>query len=85
MQSYKEQQEEIRKSSSAIKANKQRKTTEWERLEISSRKLGYQRNILCKDGLNKGQKWYGLTEAEDIKKRWQEYTETVQKRSSRYR
>ena len=23
-----------------------------------------------------------LTEAEDIKKRWQEYTETVQKRSS---
>ena len=26
-----------------------------------------------------------LTEAEDIKKRWQEYTETVQKRSSRLR
>ena len=26
-----------------------------------------------------------LTEAEDIKKRWQEYTETVQKRSSRPR
>ena len=33
------QQEEIRKPSSAINANKQRKTTEWERLEISSRKL----------------------------------------------
>ena len=35
----KEQQEEIRKASSAINAKKQRKTTEWERLEISSRKL----------------------------------------------
>ena len=34
-------------------------TTEWERLEISSRKLGYQWNISCKDGLDKGQKWYG--------------------------
>ena len=36
-----------------------RKTTEWERLEISSRNQRYQRNISCKDGLNKGQKWYG--------------------------
>ena len=34
----KEQREEIRKPSSAINAKKQRKTTEWERLEISSRK-----------------------------------------------
>ena len=33
--------------------------TEWERLEISSRKLEIPRNILCKDGLDKGQKWYG--------------------------
>ena len=38
MQSSKEQQEEI-KPSSAINAKKQRKTTEWERLEISSRNL----------------------------------------------
>ena len=35
----------------------------------------YQGNISCKDGHNKGQKWFDLTEAEDIKKRWQEYTE----------
>ena len=34
----------------------------------------------CKDGLNKGQKWYELTEAEDIKKRWQEYTEELYKK-----
>ena len=31
-----------------------------ERLEISSRKLEIPRGISCKDGLNKGQKWYGL-------------------------
>ena len=36
-------------------------------------------NISCKDGLNKGQKWYG-TEEEDIKKRWQEYTEEMYKK-----
>ena len=39
----------------------------------------YQGNFSCKDGLNKGQKWYGLTVAEDIKKRWQEYTELNKK------
>ena len=27
--------------------------------------------ISCKDGLEKGQKWYGPNRAEDIKKRWQ--------------
>ena len=31
----------------------------WERLEISSRKLEISGNISCKDGHNKGQKWYG--------------------------
>ena len=30
-------------------------------------------------GHNKGQKWYGPTEAEDIKKRWQEYAELYKK------
>ena len=38
------------------------------------------RNILCKNGHNKWQKRYGLTEAEDIKKRWQEYTEHLCKK-----
>ena len=38
-----------------------------------------QGNISCKDGLNKGQKWYG-TEAEDIKKTCQEYTEELCKK-----
>ena len=52
-------QGEIRKSSSAINAKKSRKTTEWERLEISSRTLEIPRNISWKDGLSIGQKWYG--------------------------
>ena len=38
----------------------------------------YQGNISCKDGLNKGQKWYG-PKTEDIKKRWREYTEGLYK------
>ena len=36
--------------------------------------------ISCKDGHNKGQKWYGPTDAEDIEKRWQEYTEQLYKK-----
>ena len=47
---------EIRKPSSAINAKKYKKTIEWERLEISSRKLENQWYISCKDGHRKGQK-----------------------------
>ena len=39
----------------------------------------YQGNISCKDGLNKGQKWHGLNIADEIKKRWKEYTEELYK------
>ena len=39
MQSFKEKQGEIRKPSSVISAKKKRKTIEWERLEISSKKI----------------------------------------------
>ena len=39
-----------------LNEHKERKTIEWERLEISSRKLRYQGNISCKDGHDKGQK-----------------------------
>ena len=34
----------------------------------------------CKDGLNKGRNGMDLTEEEDIKKRWQEYTEELYKK-----
>ena len=80
MQSSKEQQGEIRKPSSVIIAKKQRETIEWERLEISSKNQRYQGNISCKDELNKRQKWYGPKEAEDIKKRWEEYIEGLYKK-----
>ena len=42
----------------------------------------YQGNIPCKDGYNKGRNDTDLTEAEDIKKMWQEYTEELQKKRS---
>ena len=50
---------EIRKPSSVTNAKKYRKTIEWERLEISSRKLEIPREHFMEDGDNKGQKWYG--------------------------
>ena len=43
-----------------INAKKERKTTEWERPEISSRKLELPREHLMQNGLSKGQRWYGL-------------------------
>ena len=42
----------------AFNAKKLKKTTEWERLEISSRKLEIPRDHFMKDGFDKGQKWY---------------------------
>ena len=80
MQSSKEQQVEIRKPSSAINAKKQRKTQNGEDKRSRQENQRYQGNISRKNGLNKGQKQYDLTEAEDIKKRWQEYTEELYKK-----
>ena len=58
-----------------------RKTTEWERLEISSRKLGNTKGTFhAKMGLIKYRNGMDLTEAEDIKKRWQEYIEELYKK-----
>ena len=37
----------------------------------------YQGSISCKDGLNKDRNGMDLTEAEDIKKTWKEYTEEL--------
>ena len=62
-----------------INAKKQRKTIEWESLEISSRTWDTPRNISCKDGHNKDRNGIELTEAEDINKRWQ-YTEELYKK-----
>ena len=54
--------------------------TEWERLEISSRKLDTKRTFHAKMDLIKDRNGRDLTEAEDIKKRWQEYTEKLYKK-----
>ena len=60
-----------------INAKKQRKTTEWKRLEISRDTKG---TFHAKMGSKKDRNGRDLTEAEDIKKRWQEYTEELYKK-----
>ena len=80
MQSSKEEQGEIRKPSSTINAKKQRKTIEWERLEISSRKLDTKERFHAKMDSIKNRICMNLTEAVDIRKRWQEYTEELHKK-----
>ena len=63
-----------------INAKKYRKTIEWESLEISSRKLRDTKGTFhAKMGTIKNRNGVDLTEAEDIKKRWQEYTEELSK------
>jgi len=41
------------------------------------KKIRYQGNISCKDGTIKDRNGMDLTEAEDIKKKWQEYKEEL--------
>ena len=63
-----------------ISAKKQREIIEWKRLELSSRKLEILREHFMQIGLIKDRNGLDLTEAEDIKKRWQEYTEEIYKK-----
>ena len=53
---------------------------EWERLEISARKLEIPREHFMQMGSIKDRNGMNLTEAENIKKRWQEYTEELYKK-----
>ena len=80
MQTSKEQHGEIRKPSSVINAKKQRKTIEWERVEISSKIRDTKGIFHAKMGSINDRNCMDLTEAEDIKKRWQEYTEELYKK-----
>ena len=57
-------------------------SVEWERPEISSRKLVLPREFHAKMGTIKDRNGRDLTEAEDIKTRWQEYTEELYKKRS---
>ena len=62
-----------KKVSSVINAEKKRKTTDWKRLEISSRKLEILKiTFHAKMGTIKDRKDTDLTEAEHIEKRWQD-------------
>ena len=59
----------------------QRKTVERERPKISSKKYWrYQGKISSRMGTIKDRNGKDLTEAEDIKKRWQEYMEELYKK-----
>ena len=80
MQTSKEQQGEIRKPSAVISAKKQRKTIEWERLEIFEKIRDTKGTFHAKTGSVKDRNGIDLTEAEDIKKRWQECTEELYKK-----
>ena len=65
-----------------INAKKQRKRTEWERLEILQEIRDTKGIFHAKMGSIKDRNGLDLTEAEDIKKRWQEYTEELYKKRS---
>ena len=82
MQSSKEQQGDIIKPSSVISEKKQRKTTEGERRDLFKKIRDTKGTFHAKTGLIKDRNYMGLTEAEDIKKRWQEYTEELYKKRS---
>ena len=68
-----------------INAKKQRKMKDQERLEISSRKLEItsKGTFHAKMGTIKDRNATDLTEAEDIKKRWKEYTEELSKKKKK--
>ena len=53
---------------------------EWERLEISKKMRDTKGTFHAEMGTIKEKNGMDLTEAEDIKKRWQEYTEELYKR-----
>ena len=56
-------------------AKKERKTTQWERLEIPSRKRDIKGTFHARMGTIKDRNSRDLSEAKDIKKRWKEYIE----------
>ena len=58
---------------------KQRKSIEWERLEISEKIGGIRETFHARIGMIKDRNGKDLTEAEDIEKRQQEYTELYKK------
>jgi len=62
-----------------VNAKRYRKTREWERPETSSRKLDTKGTFHEKLDTVNYRNGMDLTEAEDSKKRWEEYTELYKK------
>ena len=75
MQTSREQQGDIRRPSSTNNTKKQRKTTEWERLEIVSGKLEISRKHFMQGWTQKSTET--VMEAEENTNRWKEYAEEL--------
>ena len=80
MQSSKELQEDIRKPSSVINAKKEENNRMGKTRDLFKKFRDTKVIFHAKMGLIKGRNGMNLTEAEDIKKRWQEYTEELYKK-----
>ena len=78
MQSSKEEQGEIRKPSSVINAEKINRMGKTR--DLCKKIRDTKGTFHAKMGLIKDRNGLDLTEAEDIKKRWQEYTEELYKK-----
>ena len=59
---------------------KQRKTTEWERLDLFKKSRDSKGTFYAKIGTIKDRKSKDPREAEEIKTKWQEYTEELYKK-----
>ena len=79
MQSSKEQQGEIRKPSSVINAKKDENNRMGETRDLFKKIKDTKGTFHAKMGSIKDRNGMDLTEAEDIKKRWQEYTKELYK------
>ena len=78
MQSSKEEQGQIGKPSSIISAKKIEENNRVEKTRDLFKKIGDTKGTFhTKMGTIKDRNGMGITEAEDIKKRWQEYTEEL--------
>ena len=80
MQSSKEYEGEIRKPSLAISAKRQEKNRMGKIRDLFKKIRDTKETFLAKMGSIKDRNGMELTEAEDIKKRWQEYTEELYKK-----
>ena len=80
MESSKEEQGEIRKPSSEISAKKEENNRKGKTRDLFKKIRNIKGPFHAKMGTIKDRNGMDLTEAEDIQKRWQEYTEELYKK-----